>query len=113
MNRGLEALKVLVMSSTTIFNTKEQIKNAIDTIEKELKESENYKVIYRLEHEKNQQLTQANLKMSKTLEAIKRNPILIIRLLTNNATYKYVVEVTNENERPTQEEWDLLKEVIL
>ena len=51
-------------------------------------------------------------KKLKALEAIKRNPILIIRLLTNNATYKYVVEVTNENERPTQEEWDLLKEEL-
>ena len=35
--KGLEALKVLVMSSTTLFNTKEQITNAKDTIEKELK----------------------------------------------------------------------------
>ena len=49
----------------------------------------------------------------KALEIIKRNPILIIRLLTNNATYKYVVDVTNESERPTQEEWNLLKEVLL
>ena len=37
MNRGLEALKVLVMSSTTIFNTKEQIEESVKTIEKELK----------------------------------------------------------------------------
>lgn len=48
----------------------------------------------------------------KALEAIKRNPMLIIHLLTNNATYKHVVEVTNESERPTQEEYDLLKEVL-
>lgn len=37
MSKGLEALKVLVMSSTTIFNTKEQIEESVKTIEKELK----------------------------------------------------------------------------
>ena len=37
MIKGLQALKVLVMSSTTIFNTKEQIDESVKTIEKELK----------------------------------------------------------------------------
>lgn len=37
MSKGLQALQVLVMSSTTIFNTKEQIEESVNTIEKALK----------------------------------------------------------------------------
>lgn len=84
MNKGLEALEELRYRITNFNGKFNDYKKIMNTIEQEL----------------------------TALDAIKRNPILIISLLTNNATYKYVVEVTNESERPTQEEWDLLKEVL-
>lgn len=84
MNKGLEALEELRYRITNFNGKFNDYKKIMNTIEQEL----------------------------TALDAIKRNPMLIISLLTNNATYKYVVEVTNESERPTQEEWDLLKEVL-
>lgn len=92
-----------------------------EVIENELKERENYKAIYRLEHEKNQQLTQANLKMSKALEIIKENAlyvdwILLFDCVINNRTYEDYIECCNATKETTyadKEEFNLLKEVLL
>lgn len=78
MNRGLEALKVLVMSSTTIFNTKEQIDESVKTIKKEL----------------------------KALEIVKK-------AFDSSSTYTYKLEDSLECGWITQEEYNLLKEVLI
>ena len=72
MSKGLEALKRIKPYADS------SIDGELDIIEKELKEGENYKnykEMYRLEHEKNQHLTQVNLKMLKELEIIKEHTL--------------------------------------
>lgn len=88
MNKGLEALKVLIMSSTTIFNTKEQITNAKEIIEKELKTKD------------------ALLKLILQFfdEELKENFKTICASDIN-------IEIGKETF--TKEEYDLLKEVLL
>lgn len=123
MNKGLEMLERHKKSIEDLFDNGTILSelhyvfmNELDIVEKEFKESENYKLMYRLEHEKNQQLTQANLKMSKALEIIKNKQIdvLYVAMHHNNLEEynKHVAFVHNEW-CLTQEEYDLLKEVLL
>ena len=53
------------------------------------------------------------VKKAQAFDIIKRNPMLVIKLVTSNATYQYVVETMNESERPTKEEYDLIKELCV
>lgn len=86
MSKGLEALKVLVMSSTTIFNTKEQIDESVKTIEQEL----------------------------KALEIIKEKPqatLWLIQHCDKEMEYEDILWLFKED--ITKEQFDLLKEVML
>ena len=101
MSEGLEALE----------RNKYEIESVDDclVIKKELKEGENYKAMYLLEHEKNQQLSQANLKMSKALEIIVKR--VYIELVKDED--EYFISTLFGFSDITQEEYDLLKEMLL
>ena len=105
MSKGLDALNKLVSHIETEYHSDDyyECKNAKDTIEKELKERE--------------QLLKENLVLSlkeKALEIIKNKGIDLIELRTCKKAKTY-----NENtkrtycEEYTDEEFNLLKEVIL
>lgn len=118
---GLEALEELKFQVGNItYHTRDlqitsfKVKDSglFEIIEKELKDGENYKVIYRLEHEKNQQLSQANLKMSKALEIIKKYPMFSLHDDLPQGTYRiYDCELYSHYDL-TKEEYDLLKEIL-
>lgn len=83
MSKGLEALKVLVMSSTTIFNTKEQIDESINAIKKEL----------------------------KALEIIRNKRVNVRTFLQCENVEQY--NRASFSDDLSQEQYDLLKEVLL
>ena len=86
MSKGLKALKVLVMSSTTIFNTKEQIDESIKIIEKEL----------------------------KALEIITKKVLVLpfLRLHLSLYDLKHYNKAMDKTHKLSQEEYDLLKEIL-
>lgn len=124
MNEGLEKLKTIRHIHDMECGEDERINKDFDIIEKELKESENYKVMYRLEHEKNQQLTQANLKISKALEIIKEKAVNVLmfkaHFIISKPEYEEYQYYLDNCEKYgfsafylTRQEFDLLKEALL
>lgn len=127
MSKGLEAFNKFCDSVNACVNSG-GITNvdliAKEQVEKELKESENYKAMYRLEHEKNQQLSQANLKMSKALEIIKNKGVNVLNFIPHFIIstpeydeYQYYKDNVEKYSFSafilTSEEFNLLKEVLL
>ena len=111
MSEGLDVLKEVKERNGLPLNTRFApiTEKEIAIIEKELKDDENYKAMYRLEHEKNQQLSQANLKMSKALEIIVKR--VYIELVKDEN--EYFISTLFGFSDITQEEYDLLKEMLL
>lgn len=117
MSKGLEALKVLVMSSTTIFNTKEQIDESVKIIEKELKRLEELEKAFdslAKDDEKAKKLLSLEIEKNRALEIVKEKPQATLWLFQHcDKEMEYEDMISLFKEDITKEQFDLLKEVLL
>lgn len=70
----------------------------------------NYEKLYRLEHEKNQHLTQANLKLKKVIDLINQRGIKLI--IPESTFSKEHIDIQLFTNCLSKDEFELIKEVL-
>lgn len=121
MSKGLELLKTYEDKYTfaSQFNGDRlpdyQTREMLEPIEKELQEGEEYRLKYSQTHIALCKLREEKTKKEQALEIIKKKGIFVNGLIKSKDLEEYNILCLNHGmtELPTQEEYDLLKEVLI